>query len=197
MRFNKSKDVLINTNKIISDYIKKFLFDFFSISDLSNAFYNINFYTNNSRNATDVQYFNQSLQTVTITEKKKKFFIINQKNLDIIVKFKKKVIVKKMWFFLAMVRLRYSPADNDLSLKVERLLRRVWNINSHCDKRENVECIIYEEWAIDVLKNIWEDDFVDFETAIRKVRENDETFINFNEISIHDADSVYNILISK
>ena len=73
----------------------------------------------------------------------------------------------------------------------------MWNINSHCDKRENVECIIYEEWAIEILKNIWEDDFVDFETAIRKVRENDETFINFNEISIHDADSVYNILRSK
>ena len=132
-----------------------------------------------------------------LQKKRKSFFIINQKNLDIIVKFKKKVIVKKMCFFLAMVRLRYSPADNDLSLKVERLLRRVWNINSHCDKRENVECIIYEEWAIDVLKNIWEDDFVDFETAIRKVRENDETFINLNEISIHDADSVYNILRSK
>ena len=132
-----------------------------------------------------------------LQKKRKSFFIINQKNLDIIVKFKKKVIVKKMCFFLAMVRLRYSPADNDLSLKVERLLRRVWNINSHCDKRENVECIIYEEWAIEVLKNIWEDDFVDFETAIRKVRENDETFINFNEISIHDADSVYNILRSK
>ena len=132
-----------------------------------------------------------------LQKKRKSFFIINQKNLDIIVKFKKKVIVKKMCFFLAMVRLRYSPADNDLSLKVERLLRRVWNINSHCDKRENVECIIYEEWAIEVLKNIWEDDFVNFETAIRKVRENDETFINFNEISIHDADSVYNILRSK
>ena len=132
-----------------------------------------------------------------LQKKRKSFFIINQKNLDIIVKFKKKVIVKKMCFFLAMVRLRYSPADNDLSLKVERLLRRVWNINSHCDKRENVECIIYEEWAIEVLKNIWEDDFVDFETAIRKLRENDETFINFNEISIHDADSVYNILRSK
>ena len=132
-----------------------------------------------------------------LQKKRKSFFIINQKNLDIIVKFKKKVIVKKMCFFLAMVRLRYSPADNDLSLKVEQLLRRVWNINSHCDKRENVECIIYEEWAIEVLKNIWEDDFVDFETAIRKVRENDETFINFNEISIHDADSVYNILRSK
>ena len=38
------------------------------------------------------------------------------------------------------------------------------------------------------LKFFWEDDFADFETAIRKVRENDE---------IYDADSVYNILRSK
>ena len=85
-----------------------------------------------------------------LQKKIKCFFIINKKNLDIIVKFKKKMMVKKMWFFLAMVRLRYAPTDNDLSLKVEQLLRRVWNINSHCDKRENVECIIYEEWAIEV-----------------------------------------------
>ena len=79
VQFNKSKDILINTNKIFSDYIKKILFDFFSISRLSNAFCNINFYTDNSKNATVVQYFSQSLQTVTITKKNKKFFYYKSK----------------------------------------------------------------------------------------------------------------------
>ena len=96
-----------------------------------------------------------------------------------------------------MVRLQYSPTDNDLSLKVHWLLRRVWNINTHSDKREHVECVIYEEWAIEFLKKIWEDDFIDFESAIRKVQQNDKTFINFDEISIFEEDSVYDILRSK
>ena len=70
-------------------------------------------------------------------------------------------------------------------------------INSHCDKRGNVECIIYEEWAIEFLKKIWEDDFIDFENSIKNVQQNDKTFINFDEISISDEDSVYDILRSE
>ena len=57
--------------------------------------------------------------------------------------------VKKNVFFLAMVRLRYSPTKDDLSLKVHWLLRRIWKINTHFNKREHVECVIYEEWAIE------------------------------------------------
>ena len=100
-------------------------------------------------------------------------------------------------FFLAMVRLRYFPTADDLSLEVHQLLRRIWNLNTHSDKKEHVECVIYEEWAIEFLKKIWEDDFTDFESSIKKVQQNDETFINFNEISILDEDSICNILRSK
>ena len=57
--------------------------------------------------------------------------------------------------------------------------------------------MIYEEWAIEFLKKIWEDDFIDFESAIRKVQQNDKTFINFDEISIFEEDSVYDFLRSK
>ena len=44
-----------------------------------------------------------------------------------------------------MVRLRYSPTDDDLSLKVHWLIERIWNINTHSDKTGHVECMIYEE----------------------------------------------------
>ena len=57
--------------------------------------------------------------------------------------------------------------------------------------------MIYEEWAIEYLKKNWKDDFIDFESAIRKVQQNDKTFINFDEISIFEEDSVYDILRSK
>ena len=96
-----------------------------------------------------------------------------------------------------MVRLRYFPTADDLSLEVHQLLRRIWNLNTHSDKKEHVECVIYEEWAIEFLKKIWEDDFIDFESAIRIVQQNDKTFINFDEISIFEVDSVYDILRSS
>ena len=96
-----------------------------------------------------------------------------------------------------MVRLRYSPTDDDLSPKVNWLLTRIWNINTHSDKTEHVKCVIYEEWAIEFLKKNWEDDFIDFESSITKVQQNDEKFNNFNEISIFEEDSIYNILRSK
>ena len=57
--------------------------------------------------------------------------------------------------------------------------------------------MIYEEWAIEFLKKNWEDDFIDFESSITKVQQNDEKFNNFNEISIFEEDSIYNILRSK
>ena len=57
--------------------------------------------------------------------------------------------------------------------------------------------MIYQEWAIEYLKKIWEDDFIDFKSAIRKVQQNDKTFINFDEISIFEEDSVYDVLRSK
>ena len=96
-----------------------------------------------------------------------------------------------------MVRLRYTRNEDDLSLSIFLLLRRIWNMSTHSDKREHVDLIIYEEWAVEYLKKKWEDDFLDFETSIKKIQKNDETFINFNEIPIFGEKIVYDILRSK
>ena len=50
------QDLINSNNKIISDFIKKFLYDFFSISDFSICFFNL-------KNITNVQVFNQSLKS--------------------------------------------------------------------------------------------------------------------------------------
>ena len=96
-----------------------------------------------------------------------------------------------------MVRLRYTPTTYDLTLDNPRLLRRILNINSHSDKMQQIERLIYKEWAIEFLEKIWKDDFIDFKTAIRKVQQNDRRFINFDVISIFEDDAIYNILRSK
>ena len=96
-----------------------------------------------------------------------------------------------------MVRLRYTPTTYDLTLDIPRLLRRILNINSHSDKMQQIERLIYKEWAIEFLEKIWKDDFIDFKTTIRKVQQNDRRFINFDVISIFEDDAIYNILRSK
>ena len=96
-----------------------------------------------------------------------------------------------------MVRLRYVPDDCDLTKTVDQLLRNVWNFNTHVDKEQCVDCIVFEEWVIDFLKKKWDPDFVDFDEAIRRVKENNETFINFDEIAIFNAKKVYEILKRK
>ena len=116
---------------------------------MSISFFNLNIDVNNFKNITDIKVFNQSIKSNDIIEKKKKkFFYYKKKKFRRYCKIlKKRCWLKKGCFFLVMVRLRYSPTDDDLSLEVHRLLRRIWNINTHSDKREHVECVIYEEWA--------------------------------------------------
>ena len=82
-----------------------------------------------------------------------------------------------MFFFLVMVRLRYTPTTYDLTLNIPRLLRRILNINSHSDKMQQIERLIYKEWAIEFLEKIWKDDFIDFKTTIRKVQQNDRNLL--------------------
>ena len=96
-----------------------------------------------------------------------------------------------------MVRLPYIPNEADLTKTIDQLLRNIWNFNTHVDKEQCVDCIVFEEWAIDFLKKKWDPDFVDFDEAIPRVKEIDETFINFDRISIFDAKKVYEILKRK
>ena len=96
-----------------------------------------------------------------------------------------------------MVRLRYVPNELHLTLEVRQLLRNIWNFNTHSDQVKCVDSLIFEEWAIDFLKRKWKPQYVDFNVAIRKIKENDKTLIDFNEISIFDSQKVYEILKQK
>ena len=96
-----------------------------------------------------------------------------------------------------MARLRYVPHKFDLTLEVHQLLRNIWNFNTHSDQVKCVDSLIFEEWAIDFLKRKWKPQYVDFDVAIQKIKENDKTFIDFNEISIFDSRKVYEILKQK
>ena len=89
-----------------------------------------------------------------------------------------------------MVRLRYVPNEFDLTKSIDQLLRNIWNFNTHADKERCIDCLVYQEWVVEFLRKKWEPDFVDFDEAIQKIKDNDETFINFDRISDFEASKV-------
>ena len=83
-----------------------------------------------------------------------------------------------------VVRMRYEPTEYDLKINLAEILKIIWNINTHSDN--DVECMLFEEWLINFAKMKWEDDFVDFDLAIQKIKDTDKTFIDFDSIYIFD-----------
>ena len=95
-----------------------------------------------------------------------------------------------------MVRLRYVPNEFDLTLRVDQVLN-IWNFHTHSDKHKHLDCLIFQEWAIDFLRKKWKSEYVDFDVAIRRIKENDKTFVDFDSISIYEDRKVYEILKQK
>ena len=77
-RFNKSKDILINSgNDFISDYVQNFLHDYFKVSDLTNFFLNmdINQIVKEKDPMGVVKFDNKKVDSPPPKEEKKKNFL--------------------------------------------------------------------------------------------------------------------------
>ena len=69
--FNRSKGILINCkDKQISDYVQKFLFDYFRASDLSNYFFKMNI-TNEVKEKNPFNIIRNENQIIKTSEKEK------------------------------------------------------------------------------------------------------------------------------
>lgn len=93
-----------------------------------------------------------------------------------------------------MVRLRYEPTPFDLKSSLVQLLKQVWNYNTHSDKHTCIDCLVFEEWCIDFARTKWQPDFIDFDSAIQKIRNTDETFITFDGMNIFKPEGILCIL---
>ena len=56
---------------------------------------------------------------------------------------------------------------------------------------------MFEEWCVDFAGTKWETNFIGFDFAIQKIRETDETFINFDRVNIFKPEKVIAILKRK
>ena len=56
---------------------------------------------------------------------------------------------------------------------------------------------MFEEWCVDFARTKLETNFIDFDFAIQKIRETDETFINFDRVNIFKPEKVIAILKRK
>ena len=87
-RFNKSKDILINSgDDFVSNYVKNFLHDYFKVSDLTNYFLkmDINQIIKEKYLIGIIKFDNDEVELPPPKEEKKEFFISNQKDIGTIV----------------------------------------------------------------------------------------------------------------
>ena len=97
-----------------------------------------------------------------------------------------------------MVKLRYNPTKYDLELSLAEILKKIcWNFNTHSEKQSRVDCLVFGKWLINFARTKWEPDFIDFNFTIRKIRETDWTFINFDRINVFEPATLYEILRQK
>ena len=127
--------------------------------------------------------------------KRKKMLYVFKK---IVVHFKRKFKNTHWGLFLEkMVNLTCTPTPFDLESSLVQLLKQIWTYDTHSDKYECVDCLMFEELHISYARTKWEPDFVNFDLVIRKIKETDRTFINFDRISIFEPEKAYDIFRNK
>ena len=98
-RFNKSKDILTNSDGyFVSSYVQNFLHDYFKVSDLTNYFLimDINQIVKENDAMKIVKFKNDKVELPPPQKKKKKnIFILKVKNIDTIVNL---FLKKRCWY---------------------------------------------------------------------------------------------------
>ena len=89
------------------------------------------------------------------------------------------------------------PYPYDLEYCLVDILRQIWNFNTQSDKLNYIDCIVREKWCIDFAGKKWEENFIDFEVAIERIRRTDSTFIDFNRIGILECETKVLDLLRK
>ena len=79
-----------------------------------------------------------------------------------------------------MVKYTYTPLSHELNQKTTALLRQVWNYKHQLERLDHSEkCgdyIARLDWCIDHLRQKWKLNFVNFDIAIEKIKENDDIY---------------------
>ena len=88
----------------------------------------------------------------------------------------------------------YTPTPFDLKASLVQLLKQIWNFNTYDDKHECIDCLSFEEWCIDFAKTKRK---ADFDFAIRKIKETDRSFIDFDRISVFESEKILSLFKKK
>ena len=85
--------------------------------------------------------------------KRKKTLYVFKK---IFVNFKRKFKNTYWFFFLEkMVNLTYTRTPFDLESSLVQFLKQIWTYDTHSDKHECVDCLMFEEWCISYARTKW------------------------------------------
>ena len=68
------------------------------------------------------------------------------------------------------------------------------NIWEYTDKSNDPILIQYQKWCIEVAKQKWQPQFINFDYVIRNLEERNKKFYDFGKISPADRDVIYRII---
>ena len=78
-----------------------------------------------------------------------------------------------------------------LHLDLPNLLINIWE---YADKPNDPILIQYQKWCIEVAKQKWQPQFINFDYVIRNLEERNKKFYDFGKISPADRDVIYRII---
>ena len=61
-------------------------------------------------------------------------------------------------------------------------------------KKNGQFCQNYIDWSTEALKNIWKDDYIDFDFVIDLLKNRNKTLYEFGKTSNSEKDIIYNII---
>ena len=79
-------------------------------------------------------------------------------------------------------------------LELPDLLLNVW---CYADQPNDLICVQYQQWCVEVVKGRWRSQYLDFDYAIENLGKPNKKFYNFCNISSADKNIIYKLIWNR
>ena len=79
-------------------------------------------------------------------------------------------------------------------LELPDLLFNVW---CYTDRPNDPICVQYQQWCVEVAKERWSSQYLDFDYVIENLRKQNKKFYNFGKISSADKNIIYRVIWNR
>ena len=79
-------------------------------------------------------------------------------------------------------------------LELPDLLLNIW---CYADWPNDPICVQYQQWCVEVAKERWSSQYLDFDYVIENLRKQNKKFYNFGKISSEDKNIIYRLIWNR